>query len=206
MTGIHVNVSDGPMWDPLDDRMLVTALVAGDSSAPLVLWRRFAPLVFRILRRMLRRTPDVEDLVQEVFLCVLQKASELRDCRALPAFIISTTEFVARQEMRRVRRRRVREVPFAQALSAESANLNTLSAVADAREALVRFHAILERFKPTDRTAFVLRFVEGMRLTALATRLGISVSTVKRRLARVRSRVFHFVRQDSLLSQYRPAN
>jgi RNA polymerase sigma-70 factor (ECF subfamily) len=199
MTAIDVHGSDGSMVDAVDDRMLVAALVARDASAPLVLWRRFAPPVFRILRRMLGPTPDVDDLVQEVFLCVLRKASALRECRALRAFIISTAILVARSEMRRARRRGVRELPFVQD---PSADVSTLSAVADAREALARFRALLERFKPIDRTAFVLRFVEGMRLTDLATRLGMSLSTVKRRLARIRARVFFLVKQDSLLSQY----
>jgi RNA polymerase sigma-70 factor (ECF subfamily) len=185
--------------DGADDPTLIAALLARDSRAPRVLWRRFAPMVFRTLRRMLGESPEVEDLVQEVFLCVFRKASELRERRALPAFIFSATSLTARHALRRFRRR----VPPAQAVPTPSAELNRLSAVADAREALVRFHAILERLNATDRTAFVLRFVEGAPLTDVATELGVSLATIKRRLARVRSRVVLFVEQDALLSQYR---
>jgi RNA polymerase sigma-70 factor (ECF subfamily) len=84
-----------------------------------------------------------------------------------------------------------------------SAELNRLSAASDAREALVRFRAILERLNVSDRTAFVLRFVDGIELTEVASALGVSLATIKRRLARVRSRVVLLVERDASLSQYR---
>lgn len=198
---IDVQTWDESMLDAADDTTLIAALLAHDARAPRVLWRRFAPLVFRTLRRMLGRNPEVEDVAQEVFLCVFRKAPELRERRALPAFIISTTYLAARQAIRRSRHR-VR-VWAAEDVRQPSAELNRLSSKADAREALVRFQAILERLKVTDRTAFVLRFVDGRSLPDVATELGVSLATTKRRLARVRARVALRVEQDALLSQYR---
>jgi RNA polymerase sigma-70 factor (ECF subfamily) len=186
--------------DAADDPTLVTALLAQDSKAPLVLWRRFSPLVFRILRRMLGESAEVEDLAQEVFLCVYRKASELRNRRALPAFIASATRLTAHEEIRRSRQRRMK-IPAS--VPPPSVDLHRLSTVADAREALVRFHAILGRLTATDRTAFVLRFIDGVPLADVANALGVSLSTIKRRLARVWSRVGLFVERDALLSQYR---
>jgi RNA polymerase sigma-70 factor, ECF subfamily len=200
---IDVQTSDESILDAADDTTLIAALLAHDSRAPRVLWRRFAPLVFRTLRRVLGRNPEVEDLAQEVFLCVFRKAPELREHRALPAFIISTSSLAARQAIRRSRHRVRVRARAAQVVRQPSAELNRLSSKADAREALVRFQAILERLKATDRTAFVLRFVEGMSLPDVATELGVSLATIKRRLARVRARVALRVEQDALLSQYR---
>jgi DNA-directed RNA polymerase specialized sigma24 family protein len=48
-----------------------------------------------------------------------------------------------------------------------------------------------------------MRFIDGMALTDVARALGVSLSTTKRRLARVWSRVGLFVERDALLSQYR---
>ena len=63
----------------VDDPTLVARLVARDPRAATLLWRRFAPMVFRMLRRMLGPGSDIEDLAQEVFLCVFQKVPQLQN-------------------------------------------------------------------------------------------------------------------------------
>jgi RNA polymerase sigma-70 factor, ECF subfamily len=178
---------------------LITALLAQDPRAPRILWQRFAPTVFRILRRMLGASPEVEDLAQEVFLRVFRKAAELRERRALPAFIISTARLIAYEEIRRSRRHRM---PLPELVQTPLAELQLCAAV-DAREALARFRTILGRLTSADRSAFVLRYVQEVPLTDVADRLGVSVATTKRRLARVWSRVALFVERDTLLSHYR---
>ena len=71
-------------------------------------------------------------------------------------------------------------------------------------EALTRFYKILDRVNTTDRTAFVLRFMEGLELAEVATALGLSLATTKRRLARVWARVILLVERDPVLVEYGP--
>src|SRR5262249_44652304 len=84
-----------------DDAVLARALIERRPNAPAALWARFAPMVHRMLRRTLGPGAEIEDVVQEVFLCVFQKVSGLREPRALRAFVISVTALTARYELRR---------------------------------------------------------------------------------------------------------
>ena len=187
-----------PPPEDADDPTLVAALVAGEAWAPGVLWRRFAPMVFRMLRRMLGSRHEVEDLAQEVFLCTYRKVHELRNPEALRAFIISTTVLVGRYEIRRGWSRR-QIATLVRALPREPA---PLAGRAEAREALRRFYRIVDRLKPFDRTIFVLRFIDGMGPREVAAAMGMSLATTKRRLARVWAKVTLRVERDPALSQY----
>jgi len=183
-----------------DDATLARALIARDPQAPRVLWQRFAPMVFRMLKRSLGPGHDIEDLAQEVFLCVFEKVRGLREPKALKAFVISVTVLTTRHELRRRWVRRwVRLSKKTDAADTEVVNPDT-----DAREALNRFYSILDRVNVNDRTAFALRYMEGLELTEVAAAMGLSLATTKRRLARVWNRVVLLVERDPLLVQYRP--
>src|SRR5262249_4426853 len=84
-----------------DDAILARALIERRPNAPAALSARVAPMVHRMLRRTLGPGAEIEDVVQEVFLCVFQKVGGLREPRALRAFVISVTALTARYELRR---------------------------------------------------------------------------------------------------------
>ncbi len=100
--GARLLVLPGAALEESDDADLARALIAKDPQAPRALWRRFAPMVFRMLRRALGPGHDVEDLAQEVFLCVFEKVPTLREPKALKAFVISITVLTTRSELRRL--------------------------------------------------------------------------------------------------------
>ena len=62
--------------------------------------------------------------------------------------------------------------------------------------------AMLDRLDPKDRTAFVLRHIEGLQLTEVAGMLDESLATVKRRLARIAHRVNAMTKNDQRLVDY----
>lgn len=186
--------------DDDDDVQLVRALVDQHPEAARVLWRRFAPTVFRILRRTLGRDDEIEDLAQDVFLSVLQKAHTLRRPQSLKAFVVSVTTLTARLEVRRRSMRR----RLSSATERPGPEAETIMGRSDAREALLRFYRILDRLRPTDRAAFVLRFMEALDLKEVAAALDVSLATAKRRLARAWSRIELLVARDPFLAHYRP--
>jgi RNA polymerase sigma-70 factor, ECF subfamily len=183
-----------------DDATLARALIARDPQAPRVLWQRFAPMVFRMLKRSLGPGHDIEDLAQEVFLCVFEKVRGLREPKALKAFLISVTVLTTRHELRRRWVRRWVRL----SKNTDAAETEVVTPDTDAREALNRFYSILDRVNVNDRTAFALRYMEGLELTEVAAAMGLSLATTKRRLARVWNRVVLLVERDPLLVQYRP--
>jgi len=186
----------------LGDPELVAAIRSGQPAAPRVLWMRYAPMAFRILRRKFGQGDVVDDLAQEVFLNVFRKLPELRQPQALKAFIISTTVLTARQELRR-RRIRDRAATLDDRVSTAP---DSVPRAFDAREALHRFTRLLFRLNTRDRQAFVCRFIEGKELLQVAAAMQISVATAKRRIARSSARIAFLAQRDPLLVEYAPAS
>ena len=83
---------------------LVAAAVAGEASAWHELVARYAPLLLSVVRRHRLRDDDAEDVVQTVWLRLVEHLGELREPAALPGWILTT----ARNEcLRVIRARRV---------------------------------------------------------------------------------------------------
>src|SRR3954453_13404384 len=190
----------GTALSDADDATLAHALIAREPQAPRVLWQRFAPMVFRMLKRTLGPGHDLEDLAQEVFLCVFEKVRGLREPKALKAFVISVTSLTMRHELRRRWVRRWVRLSG----KTDAAELEVVTPDTDAREALARFYKILDRVNATDRSAFVLRFMEGLELTEVAAALKLSLGTHQGGRARVWGRVLLLVERDPVLVHYGP--
>jgi RNA polymerase sigma-70 factor (ECF subfamily) len=190
----------GTPFEKVDDRNLVQAVIARDPRAQRELWRRYAPLVSRVLRRMLGRNHDTDDLAQEIFLCVFEKMPVLRDPKALRAFIISVAMLTSRCERRRLAARSRAEVSKNHGVSSKTIILPET----DAREAVRRFYSILDRVNAQNRALFVFRYIEELKLPEIADICGISVATTKRRLARAWSKVRLLVERDPVLAELVP--
>jgi RNA polymerase sigma-70 factor (ECF subfamily) len=185
-----------------DDATLARALIAGDDPAPRAAWARFSPMVHRMLKRTFGPGQDVDDMVQDVFLCLFRKVGGLREPKALKAFVISITAMTIKYELRQ---RRVRRWVHLSGSVSELEAPRTEQPDAGARKALVSFYAILDRLNARDRAAFVLRFFEGLELTEVAAALDISVSTAKRHLTRIWKRVTLLVERSPELASYLPS-
>lgn len=182
----------------VDDATLARALIDKDVRAPRVAWTRFCPLVRRILRRSLGPEHDVEDIVQDVFLCLFERVHTLRDPVALKAFVIAITVRTARYELRRARVRRW----VGLSRTAELPDVRVVHADSSAQHALIHFYRALNRINERDRTAFVLRYVEGMEASEVAVALEVSVPTARRCFTRAWERVTFFARRDPFLVDY----
>jgi RNA polymerase sigma-70 factor (ECF subfamily) len=180
------------------DAELVDAFLRSDLRAPSALWDRFYPLVRRVLARAVGPGQDVEDLVQEVFLRLYRKLPALRDPSSLKSFVLSIATRVVQTELRVRWFRRWLGLFDDGELPEHAADDTDL----EAREALDRFYRILDRMSAKHRTAFVLRYVEGLELVDVAEALGVSLATIKRWLPRIAKRVFAQAERDPILRAY----
>jgi RNA polymerase sigma-70 factor (ECF subfamily) len=180
------------------DADLARALMARLPNAPRAVWHRFSPMVARILRRTLGPGHEVADLVQDVFLCLFERAPGLREPKAIKAFIISITLITTRIELRRLWMRR-----WLQLADRSDANHEGVTCVdTESREALKRFYRILDRLNARDRTLFALRHIEELSVCDVAEIAGLSLATTKRRLTRAWSKVRLLAERDPVLSEY----
>jgi RNA polymerase sigma-70 factor, ECF subfamily len=173
-------------------------LAPRDDEAIMSAWRRFGPLVERTLQRMLGSDEDVRDLSQEAFLQLYRSVPALRSAKAIRPFVDGIAVHLALHELRR-RRMRARQVllpgqgPIPQ---------RTISADPEARQAMERLLRLVRRLRGVDQELFVLRQIEGLEQTDIATITGLSISTVRRHLRRIRRRIDLMVSADPALAAY----
>jgi len=180
-----------------DDAALVVGLRAGEAWARAALFDRYAPVVERILRRILGhdRRVDFADLIHDAFVQALASIDALRDAEALPAWMQT---IAARTAYRAIRARRLRrwlcfwepnEIP----------EIVDPGIDPDVLEAHQRTYAILDALPAALRVAFALRHIEGMELEQVAEILSVSRSTAKRRIARAEQRFARAAERDPAL-------
>ena len=177
---------------PTADRL--RALRARDSSAERWLIGAHWARVERILFRILGDVRHLEDLTQEVFVRVFARIEDVTEPESLRPFVTSVTVFVAREAIRKARRHRWLSFLAPEDLPDVGAGDDD-----DAREALAAFYRIVRTLDPDERVAFTLRFVEGLELSAVAAACGVSLATIKRRLARAETRFIERCRGDEAL-------
>jgi RNA polymerase sigma-70 factor (ECF subfamily) len=183
---------------PHSDGELIAALRRGEEWAAAALWDRFAPLVRRILFRGLGPGHDVEDLVQETFLRLYRKLPELREVEACQGFVVTVATRVLQSELRSRWLRRWLGLSADGTVPERAGD----SADLEARDALLRFYRLLDRLGPQQRSAFVLRHIEGLELTEVAAAVGVSLATIKRWLPRITRRLHAQAAGDPLLRTY----
>jgi len=177
---------------------LACELQARSASAARIVWQRYSPMVRRMLARALGPERDVEDSLQEVFLCVFNKAPQLRNPAALRAFIVSIAIRTLRHEIRRRKLRNWLRLDGNVAVE----DIRAVNPDPDAREALVRFYALLDRINTRDRSVFVLHVIEGMDMDSIAEALEVSVPTIRRCFTRARERILLLAGRDPMLVDY----
>jgi RNA polymerase sigma-70 factor (ECF subfamily) len=164
----------------VSDAALVAALQAGRGEARKVFFDRNANEIERLLYRILGPDPEISDLLQEVFLIALGSIGQLREPDALRGWLRGIAVRRARKcILRRQRWRFIQLFPPSELPEREAPVPS-----AEVSEALRCTYAVLEQLPTDERVAFALRHVEGMELTAVAEACGVSLSTIKRRLAR----------------------
>ena len=186
----------------VEDAALASALIAGDRDATLLAWKRFAPMVYRILKRTFGSVSDVEDLQQDIFLAFFRKVPGLRDPKALEAFVGAITSRMIKYEFRRRKHSFVSSWGAHADPSGEQDVPDQAAADIPARQALSAFYEVLDQLTAKDKMLFSLRFIDGLNLPQIAEAAGISISTTKRQLARIRKVVGKRIKKSPELLDY----
>lgn len=160
------------------------------AEGPLTLdeaYRRFAPYVAAIGTRILGRSHDLDDLVQDVFVEATRGIATLSQPEAIKAWLARIT---VRTSVRRLRRGRLfRALHLQLDEERDYASLAAPDATPEQRALITRVYTALERLSAQDRAAWVLRHVQGETLEQAAELCECSLSTYQRRLRRASERL-----------------
>jgi len=178
-----------------EEALFVARLQANEDAAYDELVRTYSPSIFHVAYRMLGDSAESSDVVQEIFLKVFRNIGGFKGEAALKTWIfrIALSEILNRLRWWKRRRR------FATMSLDEQPNGNgTISAYAVAsasptpeevlqsKEEEGAIQEALGKLSKDHRSIIVLRDIEGFSYNEIADVLGVSVGTVKSRLARAR--------------------
>lgn len=176
------------------DAGLAERIASGDRAALAEAYERYAPEIFGVLVRLLARTGEAEDVLQETFVVAFHKAGQLRDGAALRAWLFRVA---IREAHARLKRRRRWSFFGGAADADDDAPLVALvaeGAEGDARAELALLDRELAKLPPEQRIAWMLRYVEGDALEDVAAACGCSLATAKRWIASADQAVRRHVR------------
>jgi RNA polymerase sigma-70 factor (ECF subfamily) len=181
-----------------NDIALVAALRAGRADAGRTLFDRYGKSVERVLFRVLGPDVELADLLHDVFVAALTSIDQVREPSALRGWLTGIAVRKARKCI--VKRRRWRIIQFF--APGDMPEGEARVPPIEVSEALRCTYELLGRLPPDERLAFALRHIDGMELTAVATACGVSLATIKRRLARAQQTFAGMAAQHDALAEW----
>jgi len=180
-------------WSYVDsgEAALIARCAAGDEAACAELVAAHQRMVYGLALNLLSDRDEALDLSQEVFLRVFRTLSSFRGRSALRTWIYRIAVNQARNRRRWWRRRHRGDqvsldehlVKFGDVESKQDILPDRLLA---SKETAAKIWQALERLPFDQRTALILREVDGLRYEEIAFTLDVAVGTVKSRLTRAR--------------------
>ena len=184
-----------------DELALIERCAAGDEDACAELVAAHQRMVYQLGLHLLGDHNEALDLSQEVFLRVFRTIRAFRGQSALRTWIyrIVVNQASNRQRWWR-RRRRAQQVSFEQHVEdhgelPDTRRLERPDVVFGQKELAARIQRALDRLPFDQRTAVVLREIDGLSYEEIAFSLDVAVGTVKSRLARAREQLRGELRQ-----------
>jgi RNA polymerase sigma-70 factor, ECF subfamily len=187
LVGVNANATRsgaGP-----SDAVLVMAARAREPWAMEALFQRHAPMVNGLAYRLLGRDAEVDDVVQETFVQALDHLAELKEPQAFASWIAS---IVVRTTSKLLRKRKLLSRLGLRGQS-EPIDVETLvgrNVPPDAAAELRAIYAAIDEMPVDVRVPLLLRRVEALPLEDIVERTGMSLATVKRKIAEGEARLF----------------
>lgn len=181
-----------PPWESHDDATLVERALDGDRWAEEALYRRHVRRVAGTATRLLGDRNEAEDVTQEAFVRAFEELPKLREAGSFGAWLM---QIAIRQVHRRFRRRRLLQtLGFTHEGDVPLDSLLSSSASPEEATELRLLNDALGRLNSAQRIAWMLRHIEGQKLSEVADACGCSLATVKRRIDAAQTHLDRFAR------------
>lgn len=157
------------------------------------LFSQHAQFVAQVALRVIGRDDEVDDVVQEVFLCALRDLGKLQNPAAVRGWLKTIT---VRKAYRLLRRRRLRawfgldDRAASGSAGCRGPTLEELPAPGcspEERATLLRVYRLLDQLPAAERLAWTLRYLDGEQVESVAALCGCSMATAKRRISAAHS-------------------
>lgn len=164
------------------DAELITGALEGNKFAKEQLFRRYVHRVAGRVYRLLGNDADLEDIVQDAFVAAYSALGTLRQLDSFAGWLDAIATRTAISVLKR--RRLLRRLGL---LHPEPIELETIISRTTPQDLAAEFRAVyrvIDELPTSERVVLTLRRVEQLELAEIAVQTGLSLSTVKRRLAK----------------------
>lgn len=196
MDGEHLLSADHDVED-LRDEELVALFVAGrDEDAFNELVNRYTDRVYRLAYRLTGDPKDAEEVLQEVFIILVEKLSSFRSEAKFSTWLYRVASNAAYMYLRNSARYRDKNIsledykPYNDYGMIEGVKEKDFSEAPDSRllgkEGALLINKAIQELPPDYRIVFHMKDVEGMTSKEIAEALSLSVPAVKSRALRAR--------------------
>ena len=159
-----------------EDGEILLAIRRGDRRAALGLCaRRHGPALGRLCMALVGSGGEADDAVQETLLAAYASFEGFRGEGSLRAWLFG----IARRRCARVLERR-----GATKAPREEADLRTADELLDVRRRAEAARALLERVRPTEREALLLRYTAELSFREVGEAIGVDEATARKRVSR----------------------
>jgi RNA polymerase sigma-70 factor, ECF subfamily len=164
-----------------DDESLVLRARSGDRWAEEALYRRHVAYIAGMVLRLLGRSAEAEDVVQDTFAIGLDQIGAVREPSSIRAWFGQIAVSQVRRRLRRLKL--LSRLGFYPPIDhVELEELAVQEADAETRAELAEIGTVLAELSTNERLAWMLRYVEGESLKNVALLCGCSLATAKRRV------------------------
>jgi RNA polymerase sigma-70 factor (family 1) len=165
----------------------------GDGDAFKILYDRYFPMLFRVIREYVGRQDIAEDIVANAFVKLYNSRTRIRDTEHIYGFLF----VVARNEAVGHHRdqRRWRGAHAAQELLADREYNDPMEAELERDRWMGKISQLIERLPPARRQICELHFFKGLSVREIANQLNLTETTVRNQ----RNRALSFLRQAFFL-------
>lgn len=174
---------------------LLSLVRSGDESAATALHGQFAPLVNKLVWRVLGPDPDHADVVHDAFIRIYRGVKGVREAHRLPDWVAQVAVNTVKNELRRRKLRRM--IPWE---STHEAVDPSYSPDLEGLEVVRHVYRVLEQLPVTERVVLSVRLFEASSIEQIASICECSTRTAKRRLQSARLRFERIASRDPLLS------
>ena len=167
------------------DAQLLASVARRDEGAFAQLYDLYSPILFGLLLRILHSRAEAEDVLQEVFLQVWQRAHSFDPARGRPfTWLVTLARSRAIDRLRavesreRTAKRSAEDSPAGEPASAKEEAADELALRAERAEVV---HTALAQLSEEQRSTLVLAYLGGLSQTEIAEQTGQPLGTVKTR-------------------------
>jgi RNA polymerase sigma-70 factor (ECF subfamily) len=175
------------------DKLLVERYKQGDNKAFDELVRKYQNKIYKLAYRFTHNVEDALDLSQEIFLRAFKSFSNFKQQSNFYTWLYSIAQNLCidytRSKKSRLKTVALTECMYSKKYILSNVALASPGQLVETKELKGEIAKAIDMLPPRQKSAFILRYYEGLDLNSIAEILGCRVGTVKAHLSHGRSKL-----------------